>query len=242
MDDQRLSELFRAAAADVEPPPAGFDHDDVLAGSRRIARRQRVTVAAAVVVVAGLGMGALFAGGLGRSEPTSTLAEAPATVTPAAPPPGIAADATAPLTVPDEAGQPVPGPARPVPEAVPGARSKSLAAPPAYGCTAPDSRVFAQLSAVLPAVREARPYPVPGGCGPADSGLAVDLTDGSGTLVVVLTPSGADTRPPDTPTRVSATARARSGGQLRLTASSDGGPTPFRDRLDDLARDIAASL
>lgn len=78
MDERQLGELFRTAAASVDPPTAGFDHDDVLAGSRRVSRRQRALVTAAVVAVAGLGVGAVAGGGLARTGPASTLAEAPA--------------------------------------------------------------------------------------------------------------------------------------------------------------------
>ncbi|MDQ2709863.1 MAG: hypothetical protein M3Z25_20550, partial [Actinomycetota bacterium] len=77
------------------------------------------------------------------------------------------------------------------------------------------------------------------------TGVAVDVADdsgGRGTLVVVLTPSGADTHPSDTRTRVSATALPRSGGELWVTASSAGGPVPYRDRLDQLVRALAGRL
>ena len=49
MDERRISELFQSAAdqAADSAPPAGFDHADVLAGSRRATVRYRRRVTAA---------------------------------------------------------------------------------------------------------------------------------------------------------------------------------------------------
>ena len=57
-DEDRLAELFRAAASDAGAPPPGFDHGDVVATSRRITARRRSAViggAVALLVVAGVG-------------------------------------------------------------------------------------------------------------------------------------------------------------------------------------------
>lgn len=79
MDDKQLTDLFRAAADDAgaAAPPPNFDHDDVLAGSHKMARRQRATVAVAVVAMAMIGVGAVFSGVLRGPSQTSALAERP---------------------------------------------------------------------------------------------------------------------------------------------------------------------
>ncbi len=75
-DDDRLAELFRAAAADPAAPPPGFDHRDVLSASRRItARRRSALVAGAFALFAVVGVGAAVAL---PDSPTATSAAAPA--------------------------------------------------------------------------------------------------------------------------------------------------------------------
>jgi hypothetical protein len=57
-DEDRITELFHAAASDADAPPPGFDHDDVVAVSRRITARRRSALIGGVVallVVAGVG-------------------------------------------------------------------------------------------------------------------------------------------------------------------------------------------
>lgn len=60
MDDRQLQELFQNAAS--APPPATFDEHDISQGARRVTARRRMTlaggsVAAAAVLVAGIGIG-----------------------------------------------------------------------------------------------------------------------------------------------------------------------------------------
>jgi hypothetical protein len=75
-DDDRLAELFRAAAADPAAPPPGFDHRDVLSASRRItARRRSALVAGAFGLFAVVGVGAVVAV---PDSPTATSAAASA--------------------------------------------------------------------------------------------------------------------------------------------------------------------
>lgn len=85
MDDKQLADLFRSAADDAgaAAPPPTFDHDDVLAGSQRLARRQRATVAALVAGVVLVGFGAVFSGVLRGPSQTSALAERPPAAAPA---------------------------------------------------------------------------------------------------------------------------------------------------------------
>ncbi len=57
-DDDRIAELFHAAASDAGAPPPRFDHHDVVAVSRRITARRRSAMiggAVALLVVAGVG-------------------------------------------------------------------------------------------------------------------------------------------------------------------------------------------
>ena len=75
-DDDRLAELFRAAASDAGAPPPGFDHDDVVAASRRItARRRSALIGGAFALFAVVGVGAAVAV---PDTPATTSAAAPA--------------------------------------------------------------------------------------------------------------------------------------------------------------------
>jgi hypothetical protein len=75
-EDDRIAELFRAAASEAGAPPSGFDHRDVVAVSRRITARRRSAVvggAVALLFVAGVGTVAV----LPRSD-SSTMTTASA--------------------------------------------------------------------------------------------------------------------------------------------------------------------
>lgn len=56
-EQDKLAALFHAAASDAGAPPPSFDHDDVVAASRRIgARRARIAASAAgLIAIAGIG-------------------------------------------------------------------------------------------------------------------------------------------------------------------------------------------
>lgn len=89
-DDDRLTELFHSAASDAGAPPPRFDHQDVVAVSRRITARRRSAViggAVALLVVAGVGT----VSALPRSDTSTTAAAAPADA--AAAPEAVAGDA-----------------------------------------------------------------------------------------------------------------------------------------------------
>ena len=75
-EDDRIAELFHAAASETGAPPPGFDHRDVVAVSRRITARRRSAVvggAVALLFVAGVGTVAV----LPRSD-SSTMTTASA--------------------------------------------------------------------------------------------------------------------------------------------------------------------
>ncbi len=271
MDDRQAGELFRTAADEVgrSAPPPVFDHADVVAGSRRATRRQRTLVGTAMAVTLLAATGALVSGALTRPDPTTSALAGPqpSFSAPYAPGPtgqrdaGGAADTAA---TPEAAPGATPPGVVAAPEAPPGApavgvpntasdagaRSKSLSEVGGAGCAEPDVRVFAQLAAALPGARSTRPYAVPGGCVAGGIGVALDVVDDSsfgsarGTLVVVLTPAGADSGAPmDGPTVVSGVAPARSGGIVRVTAGSAGnGQVPYRQRVVQLATQLAGKL
>ncbi|MGQ0482246.1 MAG: hypothetical protein ACT4O0_14645 [Pseudonocardia sp.] len=260
MDDRQAGELFRTAADEVgrtAPPPA-FDHADVVAGCRRATRRQRMLVGTATAVTLLAATGALVTGALTQPDPTtSALAGSqPSLSVPYAPGPtgqrgaDGGADAAAPEAAPGAPGVGAPNAAPDVGGPAAGARSESLSEVGGPGCVEPDVRVFAQLAAALPGARSTRPYAVPGGCVAGGVGVALDVFDDSsfggarGTLVVVLTPAGADSGAPmDGPHVVSGVAPARSGGIVRVTAGSAGnGQVPYRQRVVQLATQLAGKL
>lgn len=81
MDDRQLEALFRDAASTA--PPASFDEQDVIAGSRRVTARRRVafaggSVAAAAVLVGGIGVGT---GGFTGGDTTAQSAPPPSVST-----------------------------------------------------------------------------------------------------------------------------------------------------------------
>lgn len=123
MDDKQLTDLFRTAADDAgaAAPPPTFDHDDVLAGSHRMARRQRATVAVAVVAMVVVSVGAVFSGVLRGPSQTSALAERPPASSAAAPEDSRVAG--------EAAGAPGLAPVAPVPGVAPGLAPQMAPAP-----------------------------------------------------------------------------------------------------------------
>ncbi|MBO0876346.1 MAG: hypothetical protein J2P19_23470, partial [Pseudonocardia sp.] len=213
MDERRLADLFQDAADDAasEAPPATFDHADVLAGSRRAVLRQRRRVAggAAVAVVALAAVGLAGSGVLGSPAGSSSTLAGPA---PASAParPGFAPEArsegppeAAPYGAAASSGaRQAPAPPRPLPAtpATPfGAQKRDSSA----GCASPDPELFAQLAAVLPAVKGAAARPPAGaaGCPAGGRGFEVDVDDAGarGTLRVVVAPAGASPHPAAAP-------------------------------------------
>jgi len=172
MDDKQLADLFRAAAdeAAAGAPPPRFDHDAVLAGSHRMARRQRATVAVAVAAMAVIGAGAVFSGVLRGPSPTSALAERPpasdrSTSSGNAPTEGITSGGAVPGNAP---GAPVAGVA-PVPGAAPGPAPQMAPAP------------YAAKSA---------PHADALNAAPGDAPLAADSADPSARSKVLADPGG----------------------------------------------------
>ncbi|WP_028927373.1 hypothetical protein [Pseudonocardia acaciae] len=271
MDERRLAELFRDAADDAagQAPPATFDHADVLAGSRRAHQRhqRRVAGGVAVAAVAVAAVGLAGAGVFGSSTGTSSTLAGPA---PASAPdrPGFAPDArsarpleAAPPGAPQAAVPYGSGPGAAASPGAPGApapapapkEAPNLATPfdarqreaPA-GCAGPDPELFAQLAAVLPAVKDAIPRAPSDseGCPPGARGVEVDVDDGGvrGTLRVVLSPAGSGVAGMGASgSDALATARkTRAGDELSVTVIAAGpGQAPFVGQLNRIATDLA---
>jgi hypothetical protein len=239
MDERRLAELFQDAADDAasQAPPATFDHADVLAGSRRALQRQRRRVAGGVAVAAV----ALAAAGLAGAGVLGSSAGKPSTLAGPAPASAPERPGFAPAPAP-AAGEEAPAPRQR--QATPfGAQKRDSSA--GAGCTRPDAELFAQLAAVLPAVKGATPRPLSeaAGCAAGGRGFEVDVDDAGvpGTLRVVFAPPGVSL-PPGEAAAPAATrsARTRDGGQVTVTAIPTGtGTAPFAARLDRIAADLA---
>lgn len=262
-----------SAPQDHDAPPAPQDHGDqnhgdqnhgeVVDGSRRSAWR-RIAVGAAIALALVAAIAALATGVLNRPDPSASGLVGPQPSYSAPYMPNVPSSGPSAPSEPSAPGGPVggPAPAAPAPGLqTPGpqtrsdadTRSKSRsenAAAGGPGCAEPDVRVFAYLAVALPDARSTRPYAVPGGCPAGGVGVALDVVDDTsfgvarGTLLVVLTPPGADSgAPPDSATVLSGIAPARSGGMLRITAGSAGnGQVPFRQRVAQLATQLAAKL
>ena len=225
MDERQLSQRLRDAAesAAAHAPPAGFDHADVLAGSRRAgarARRLAGGISAGVLVVAVAGL--VSAGAL--SSP--------------APAPGSSA-LIGPSSASKNAGEPF-------------AMRQDRAAPrPAQqrgeqsGCAQPDRRLFDQLATTLPAVRGAVPRPLSDEISCPSNGRGFEITvddNGSrGVLRVLLSPSGGGMGPQisNSGALSTSTSSTRDGGSVSVSSAADGDQAPFDDDLDNLADTLA---
>jgi hypothetical protein len=264
-DDDRLSELFRAAAADTAPPP-GFDHQDVLAASRRItARRRSALVGGALAVCAVLGVGVLAWPG---EQTASTVAAAdsdaaeraapapgldPVPAAPAAPDARSAAGADGPqegagvpqagvAAAPDAAGGSGAGAAKAVP---PGTPFTGTPLGPGSGPCADrqDPALRAYLEQVLPEAVGAPAAPTTDECRPSgERYVAVEVADGprQGVIGVAYLPPGTAASTVD----LAVSAPTASGGTVIVSCGPAGGtvPPPYADRLAAVAGYLAPRL
>ncbi len=229
----RLAAVFRDAAAD--PPPSAFDHDSVVATSRRITRRRRsaaVGAAMALLVVAGVGVAV--------AVPRDTDA-----TTAAAPAPDVAAESAPGRATPEQAR-----PEQATPTEVPDAQrdaEATIGAPLGPG-TAPcadrqDPQLRALVEQVLPEVTGAPEAAVTMECRPpGERGVNLEVDDAGtpGLLTVLYLPPGVA---PDA-AYGGASAATASGGTV-VVSSRPGGPTgeiPFEGRLDTAAGYLAPRL
>jgi len=229
-DDDQLAAAFRAAVQDA--PEAGFDHADVLAGSRRVARRRRMLVTGGVAAAAILLAGGVTTGVVPTRDEgavTSAAAPAPEAAAPDQAGPG-AADAAAPrAAVPAPSGAPL-GPA-------------------SGDCVDPqDPQLRALVDAALPELAGATPAPTTMICRPGGGReVNLEVTDGprTGLFTVVYTPPGEP--PAQTATAVgwvSAEVPTASGGTVVVTSrgAADSGGVPFADRVRPLAEVLGPRL
>jgi hypothetical protein len=241
VDPGRVTAAFREAA-DGGPPPA-FDHGDVVATSRRLARRRTAAVtggALAVLLFAGVGAAVAFSGG----QPEVTSAAAPA---------GDAAGAA------PEAAAPAQGRAAPVEPAAPSAGPAAVAA---AGPSAPlgpgdpdcanrqDPALRELLDAALPEVADAPQAAITMECRPGgERGVNLEVVDGTtrGRLTVEYLPPGIQRKYRLVPGGVTAPARTASGGTVWVVSSPSAvtdppSTAPFAARLTEVAKALAPRL
>jgi hypothetical protein len=226
MDERQLSQRLHDAAesAAAQAPPAGFDHADVLAGSRRAGTRARRRLAggisAGVLVVAVAGL--VSAGAL--SPPVSA--------------PGSSA-LVGPSSASENAGGHVDQPFAMSQDRAARQRAEQSS------CGRPDQRLFDQLAAALPAVRAATPRPLSEEISCPSNGRGFEITvddNGShGVLRVLLSPSGGGMGPQisNSGALSTSTSSTRDGGSLSVSSAADGDHAPFDDELDTLADTLA---
>jgi hypothetical protein len=221
VDERKLEELFRDAASAA--PPASFDEQDVLRGSRRVTARRRMAVAggslAAVAVLAGVGVGTGVLGGLG-GQPV------------ASPPSHVTTQREQP-----RAGNPS---ANAPPPVVLGSPNESRSS-----CGAPDEEVGTALAQQLPEIGATRPVPARGDCVPNARSAAFVVRQGSqsGRIVVFVSPAsttgqfGVSQRPDGTRQVVE---KARSGKVVTVLSDPDeGSQALYGERLPAVAGGLA---
>lgn len=248
-DDDRLAALFRDAAASSELPPPAFDHDRVVATSRRVTARRRSAVlgaAMAVLVVAGVSVAVAL-----PSDDTTSTAAAPAAAPEAAAPdaaPEVLAEPVEPFRAPDDdrslQAEPVPDAAT-APEAlreVAPFTGTPLGPSPLECAPRQDPELRAYVEQVLPEVVGAPEAAVTMECRPGgERGVSLEVDDAgaAGLLTVQYLPPGATVD-----AQGGAQAPTASGGTV-VVSSRGAGPAaavPFEGRLDTAAAFLAPRL
>lgn len=250
-DDDRIAALFSEAASDAPPP--GFDHDRVVATSRRITARRRSAVlggAMALLVVTGVGVASGLPGpGAGSGEVTSAAAPAAAPEAPAAPAPAESALAeSAPAeSAPAEDAAAAQAPEAQLPESLRD-QPAFTGAPLGPGTTEcaqrQDPALRAFVEEVLPEVAGAIDAAVTMDCRPGgERGVSLEVDDAGtpGLLTVEYLPPGETA---GATSGTSASSVTASGGTVVVTARGDGpgAPVPFEGRLDTTAAYLAPRL
>jgi hypothetical protein len=237
-DDDRIAALFSEAASDTPPPR--FDHDRVVATSRRITARRRSAVlggAMALLLVTGVGV-AVGLPSTGR-DAASTAAGAPAPEAAADSAAGARAE-SAPLAGPGS-GPGVAPDAAPAP-ALPEFTGTPLGPGTTECAQRQDPQLREYLEEVLPEVVGASEAAVTMDCRPGGErgvGLEVDDAGATGLLTVQYLPPGVATTGADP-----VAAPTASGGTVVVGSRGDGpgAPAPFATRLADIAAYLAPRL
>ncbi len=245
VDDERLGELFRAAASETSAPTPGFDHQAVVRASRRITVRRRTAFTVgglALFAVVGIGGAVVLPGPSGGGGDAATVA-APM-IAPEAP----HADSRAQRQAPPAAAEDAPGSAPEPRMAAPDPGAAAAGAPPLGPGTTEcadrqDPALRALVEEFLPEVVGAPEAAITMECRPAgERGVNLEVRDGpaTGLLTVQYLPPGT------APEHVAGTliAPTASGGTVVVSSRGDGpdAPAPFAERLDGLASQLAPRL
>jgi hypothetical protein len=201
VDEQRLGELFRAAAGDT--PPATFDERDIATKSRQVTQRRRSLIAgggglAVVVLAVGLLLGTgVFGHTLGRG-PASSAAGALAPEHTATGGHTFAPALGAPNVV-GPRGSSFP-PTAPMQGGAPGGEAGHGAGSTHAGCGPTDRELAVALAGELPSVGAPVAGPATLTCPPGSRTAAYLVPDGSttGYVIAVLAPRSATGQVRDT--------------------------------------------
>ena len=243
MDEQKLAELFRAAAADA--PPSSFDAHDVTRVSRRITARRRSMLAggsavAGIVLVVGLVVGFV---GFGHTGSSSSRTAASAPVAGANPGASSDFDRAQPMiprvgsgfstTTPKQGGD------------VDGGTGSNPA-----GCGPTDVKLAVALANELPSVGATQvpadsAVPLPAGCpaGARSAGFLVRDSSGAGLVGVVLLPAGVPPTQLTLPARTASRLAPTAAGAVVVAFSqpvASSATAPLADRLGVIAAAVAA--
>lgn len=179
MDDQRLGELFRAAAGDV--PPASFDEKDIAAASRRITqRRHSMLLGGGGLAVVLLAVGLVFGIGVLVHTVGSGVANS-----------GAAAGARGPVGSTGQAPFAAPRIARDSPGAAPmqGGIATGKVGPGAdgthAGCGPVDGALAVALAGEIPSAGARVPVPASVLCPEGSRSAAISVPGGVVTAVLV---------------------------------------------------------
>lgn len=231
MDEQKLADLFRAAAADA--PPAAFDAHDIAAASRRITARRRSLVAggsamAGAVLVVGLVVGFGGVGHTGGSEASA----------------GSAGGSRAATTDANRARPMLPNEDFSAPTPKQGGDGGGKTGSNPAGCGPTDGQLAAALANELPSVGAITPIPDTISC-PADTRSAAYQVTG-GTVGVLLVPATSATGLKVDPKVTTSPQQTKSGATLivfsQSTAATQTATPPEADRLTTIASALAPNF
>lgn len=231
--DDRLAELFRAAASDAGAPPPGFDHTDVVTASRRVTARRRTALTGGAVLLAVLGIGTAVALPDGPRDDAGSVAAAPMPTQEGAR---------------DRAAEPGAG-AGEMPDAlreVPPVTGPPLGPGRTECADRQDPALRALMEQVLPEVAGAPEAAVTMECRPGgERGVNLEVAENgvAGLLTVVYLPPG-EPVPPSADGAATATAVTASGGTVTVGVRpvGPGADLPFAGRLDTAAAFLAPRL
>ncbi|HEX5401159.1 MAG TPA: hypothetical protein VFX16_02515 [Pseudonocardiaceae bacterium] len=245
MDEQRLSELFQAAAGDG--PPASFDEADVAAAAKKVTARRRSMIAgggglAVVAIAVGLLLGT---GTFGHTLPQGSATAAGALVSPrtetsgrtfghALAGPDVGTPQSFPSSTPMQGG----GGAGGVGPAAGSTRA---------GCGPTDGQLAVALANELPSVGAPTANPASVACAAGSRSVTFLVRDGvtSGYVIAVLSPTASNSLVSDAaPGAHSFQGPSASGKWMVFVLSqpANGGAGPLVGKLDTIQAAVAAQF